>query len=69
MSSTYIKSVGLSEKYKNYRKKRIIYMRDVAEPPVPWKAIAERFGMTTGAVLYIYEKAKDEQKEKEKKQT
>ena len=62
------KSVGLSEKYKNYRKKRIIYMRDVAEPPVMWRAIAERFGMTTGAVQYIYEKAKDEQKE-EKEQT
>jgi len=60
------KSVGLSEKYKNYRKKRIIYMRDMAELPVPWNVIAKRFGMTTGAVQYIYNKAKDEQKEKEK---
>lgn len=62
------KSVGLSEKYKNYRKKRIIYMRDVAEPPVPWNMIAKRFGITTGAIQYIYNKAKDEQKEKKKEQ-
>jgi len=62
------KSVRLSEKYKDYREKRIIYMRDVAEPPVTWSAIAERFGMTTAAVQYIYNKAKDEQKEKAKKQ-
>jgi len=64
-----IKSVGLSKKYKNYRKRRIIYMRDVAEESVPWNAIAERFGITTGTAQNIYKRAKDEQKEGKKEQT
>lgn len=63
-----VKSVGLSERYKNYRKKRIIYMRDMEKPPREWRVIAKLFGITTGAVQYIYNKAKDEQKEKEKEQ-
>lgn len=58
------KSVGLTEKYKNYRKKKIIHLRDTIDPPLEWKIIAERFGITSGAVMYIYEKAKDEQKKK-----
>jgi len=59
------KSVGLTEKYKNYRKKKIIHLRDTTDPPLEWKIIGERFGITPAAVMYIYEKAKDEQKGKE----
>lgn len=62
------KSVGLSEKYKNYRKKRILYMRDVEKPPRSWQVIAGLFGTTPAAIQYIYNKAKDEQKEKKKEQ-
>lgn len=63
------KSVGLTKKYKNYRKKKIVHLREkCVGHPLDWNKIAERFGITTGAVIYIYNKTKDEQKE-EKEQT
>lgn len=39
-------------------------MRDETDEPVPWHVIAERFGVAPGTIQYIYNKAKDEQKEK-----
>lgn len=59
------KSIGLTEKYKNYRKKKILHLRDEINPPLEWRIIAERFGLTPGSVIYIYDKAKDERKKKE----
>ena len=59
------KSVGLTEKYKNYRKKRIVHYRDECDPPLGWGIIGILFGLTPGSVIYIYKKAKDEQKRKE----
>jgi hypothetical protein len=57
--------VGLTEEYKNYRKKKIVHLRDTTDPPLGWGVIAERFGVTPGTVIYIYDKAKNEQKKKE----
>lgn len=60
------KSVGLTKKYKDYRKKRIVHLREkCVGHPLDWNKIAERFGITPAAVQYIYNKAKDEQKKKE----
>lgn len=59
------KSVGLTEKYKNYRKEKIVYLRDTTDPPLGWGIIGKRFGICPGAVMYIYEKTRDEQKRKE----
>ena len=62
MSKYYIKSVRLTKKYKNYRKKKIIHLREkCVGHPLDWSKIAERFGITSGAVIYIYEKAKEEE--------
>ena len=61
MSKYYIKSARLTEKYKNYRKKKIIHLRDTTDPPLGWGVIGQRFGICPGAVIYIYEKAKEEE--------
>jgi len=53
-----IKSVGLSEKFKAQQVKRILYMRDVAVPPVMWHAIAKRLEMNHKTVKRLYLEAK-----------
>ena len=61
------KSVGLTKKYKDYRKKKIVHLREKCIGyPLEWSKIAERFGITSGAVIYIYEKAKEEEKKRVK---
>jgi len=53
-----MKSVGLSEKFKTQQVKRILYMRDVAEPPVMWYIIAKRLEMNHKTVKRLYLEAK-----------
>lgn len=57
-----IKSIGLSEKYKKHRIKRIIYMREKADPPVSWGMIGKQLGIAAPTAEKIYEEAKREQK-------
>lgn len=61
-----VKTVGLSEKYIKYRKKRILYLRDRRE--MPWYKIARMFHLGYNSAERIYQEAKSEQ-EKKKKQT
>lgn len=61
-SSKKYKSIPLSEKYKEYRKRRIVYMRDKANPPVSFKVIGRRFDVAVNTVKRIYEESKNEQK-------
>lgn len=62
-----IKSVGLSEKYKKFRKKRILYLRDEVDPPISWYRIAKRFHIGSPTAVKLYEEAKSEQKQREAK--
>jgi len=61
-----VKTVGLSDKYKKYRKKRILYLRD--EIKIPWYKLAGMFHVGYNTVKQIYQEAKSEQEAK-KKQT
>ena len=58
------KSVGLTKKYKNYRKKKIVSLREECDPPLAWNVIGQRFGISSATVIYMYKEAKDEQKRK-----
>ncbi len=53
-----IKSIGLSVEYKAKRLRRIIYMREMADPPVKWLVIAKRLGLGRRKVIMLYEEAK-----------
>jgi len=58
-----IKSVGLSEKYIKYRKKRILFLRD--ELKMPWYKLAGMFHLGYDTVRRIYQEAKSEQEKKD----
>ena len=60
-----IRDMGTDEKYEEYRKKKIIFLREECDPPLLWGAIGRRFGIMKTTAARIYEKAKDEQKKKE----
>jgi len=53
-----IKSIRITAKFKAHQLKRILYMRDVAEPPVIWHVIAKRLEMNHKTVRRKYEEAK-----------
>lgn len=57
-----VKTVGLSDKYKNYRKKRILYLRDKLK--MPWYKVARIFHLGYNSAKRIYREAKDEQEKK-----
>ena len=61
-----VKTVGLSDKYKKYRKKRILYLRD--EIKMPWYKLARVFHLGYDSVKRIYQEAKSEQEKRKKKQ-
>jgi len=58
-----VKTVGLSEKYIEYRKKRIVYLRDKAK--MPWYKIAGLLHLGDPTAKRIYQEAKSEQEKKD----
>lgn len=67
MSKKYnVKSVGLSEKYIEHRKKRIVYLRDKIK--MPWYKIAGLMHLGYPIAKRIYQEAKSEQKKRKEKQ-